>query len=144
MSYQDIGIGLKNQLKGVAALRAVFAPHEIPESINSFPTAVILPGEQPYHESFPTSSGVSFSTMFRIVILMSRADQPSGLKDITPFLDNTGINSIRVAIEGEDGVPQTLDGAIADLIVTKALPLGWMQWGPVLYLALEFEVKTIS
>ncbi len=53
-------------------------------------------------------------------VLVSRADDRAGQELLDSFLSGSGAASLKAAIEGTVGVPQTLDGACDDLMVLRA------------------------
>lgn len=136
MSYIDIGQGIKTRLKTLNTIKQIFAPDELPVSVNVFPTALILPGDVSYNEDFAGA----FNPSFRIALLMANINQSTAIANITPFLDATGANSIKEAIYDD----KTLDGTVSTCILTKANPLGAMQWGGGIYLSIEFLLDTYS
>jgi len=132
MSIETIGTGLKARLQTISGLTA-FAPNELPESINQFPTALILQDATQYDAAF---SSADFDTRFRIIILFSKADQPTTLDKIIPYTEPTGTESVRAAINGD----KTLGGAADSLIVQTNSGMGTTQWGKYTYISTEFEV----
>lgn len=132
MSVQTIGDGIKTRLQTITGLR-VFAPDELPDSINEFPAAVILPGETVYHAHF----GGDADYTFRIIVMTGKQDNPSALNRLLPYLELTGTSSVKAAIETD----ATLNGSADDCKVVSNTGLGVTSWGGVSYLSTEFTLQ---
>ena len=74
MSLETIGNGIKTRLATISGLK-VFAPNELPDSINQLPAALILPGETSYDATFDDKADYRF----RIIIVATKQDAPSAL-----------------------------------------------------------------
>ncbi len=135
MGMKAIGQGLKIAIQEIVDIEQVFAPDEMPDTINVLPCAIILPGETTYETTF----GAEYEVTFRIIILLGKADLPSALNRITDYADTSGDDSIRVALYA-DG---TLDGACDDVILVRNNGAGFTTWGAITYLSTEFEVRCI-
>jgi len=132
MGVETMGTGLKTRLETISDIKRVFAPNELPDSVNEFPVALILMGTTDYDRDF---SG-SYNIAFRVLILLTKQDQPSALNRIIDYVEPTGDDSIRAAINGDN----TLGGAASDCQLTKNLGMGSTMWGGHGYLSTEFEV----
>jgi hypothetical protein len=137
-TIETIGDGLKTRLQTIAAtsLRQVYAPDEIPDQVNAPPVALILPGTIQYHGSH----GNQWRPTFRILVLMTKQDQPSALAKLLPLMEPTGAASIKAAIEGD----RTLGGIDVDAMVVSNSGFGPITWAGTTYLGTEFEVEVIS
>ena len=139
-SMIDIGHAIRNLLITLPSPRGgnlrAYAPDEIPMSFNEFPVAIILPGVTDYHADF--NSDVDM--VFRIILLISSADQPSSLSFIMPYIEIDGEYSIK-ALFGNTA-PQTLGGTCDDSHLNINMGFGNTVWGsPVPYLSTEFSLQ---
>jgi len=131
MSLETIGTGIKTRLQTISGLQ-VFAPNELPDTINHFPTALILPGETRYNAHF----GGDADYILRIIVLITKQDQPSALNKLLDYIELTGTYSVKAAIDADT----TLNGSADDCRVTRNLGIGTTDWGGVGYLSTEFEI----
>lgn len=132
MNIESIGDGLKVALAEITTISAVYAPKEIPDTLNSSISALILPGETEFDETF----GDDHSATFRIIIVLGKNDQPSALNKILDYITPTGVSSVLAALKAD----RTLGGACEDLKVLRNLGTGSIIWGGIVYLSTEFEV----
>ncbi|MBA7602019.1 hypothetical protein ES703_09104 [subsurface metagenome] len=132
MGIETIGTGIKTRLQTISALRKVYAPNELRDSINSFPSAIIMPAPTDYDQSF---DGL-FKTLWRIIVLISKQDTPSALNKLIDYMEPTGTNSIKAAIYGDC----TLNGTADDCELQRNLGFGFMAFGGINYLSTEFEL----
>ncbi|OGO01398.1 MAG: hypothetical protein A2Y59_06700 [Chloroflexi bacterium RBG_13_52_14] len=132
MGLLDIGDGLKTRLQTIPGLR-VYALKELPDSINAFPSAVILPGETAYTTTFAADADYNL----RVILLFSKQDTPSAISKMLPYLDVSGKYSVVAAIQ-ED---KTLDGKADTCKVTANRGISSLNWGGISYLATEFAVQ---
>ena len=132
MGLLDIGDGLKVRLQTIPGLRA-YAPKDLPDSINSFPSAVILPGETAYTTTFSGDADYNL----RVILLFSKQDTPSAISKMLPYLDISGKYSVVAAIQGD----KTLDGKADNCKVTFNRGISSLAWGGIPYLSTEFAVQ---
>lgn len=132
MGIELIGTGIKTRLQTISALRKVYAPNELPDSVNAFPSAIIMPGVMDYDQTF----GGMYVTRFRIIVLMSKQDTPSALNRLMNYIEPTGTNSIKAAIYGDC----TLGGNADDCELQTNSGYGVMTFGGITYLSTEFEL----
>ena len=132
MGMEAMGNGLKVRLQTISDIKRVFACNELPNVVNEFPVALILPGEVEFNQSFTNKIDVTF----RILILMSKQDNPTAYNRLLDYIDPTGSDSVYTAISGD----QTLGGAADAAFVTKCSGAGATIWGGQTYLSTEFEV----
>lgn len=130
MPMLEIADGLKTNLSKIQGLR-VFALKELPDSVNDFPTALILPGETAYKT---TLSSANADYTFRIILLFSKQDQPSAIRKMIEYLAPSGDKSIVARIQAD----RTLDGKCDDCSVTLNLGVSSLAWGGMVYLSTEF------
>lgn len=135
MGMQDAGDGLKTRLATITSLNQIFSPSEIPDSINAFPCAIILPGKSDYDPTLSEAANVDVA--LRILILLGKPDQPSALNTIIEYADPTGTNSVRAAIHAD----MTLGGNADTCQVINNSGAGYTVWGGIIYLSTEFEIK---
>jgi hypothetical protein len=136
MGFEAIGLALKTRLQTISGLKKVYAPSEFPDSINDFPAALILPGETNYHVTL----GSFHKTAFRVILLFARQDMPSATNKLLNYVEDSGEESIKEAIEGD----RTLGGTAADCQVQRNMGFGSTEWGATKYLSTEFQGIVIS
>jgi len=134
VGLESIGDGIKTRLATISALKAVYAPKELRDTYNSFPCAIIMPGETNYDQTF-TATG-TYISRFRIIVLISKGDTPSALNKLMDYMEPTGTNSIKAAIYGDS----TLNGSADDCELDRNLGYGIMTFGRVTYLSTEFDL----
>lgn len=133
MGMLEIGDGLAERLKTIRGLR-VFALKALPDSINQFPAALVLPGETAYTRTFSTTDA---DYNFRVILLFSRQDTPSAVSQMLPYLAPSGEKSVVAAVQGD----RNLDGNAEDCKVSGNLGISSLAWGGVVYLSTEFAVQ---
>jgi hypothetical protein len=131
MGIESIGTGLKTVLSAISGLR-VFAPSELPDSVNDLPCALILLGETDYNADFSDNHDLNF----RILILLAKQDAPSAFNKIIDYIEPTGSSSILATIEADLTLSSTCDTCK----VVKNLGIGATNWGGITYLSTEFEI----
>jgi hypothetical protein len=127
-----MGDGLKTRLETISGLR-VYAPKELPDSVNSFPAALILLGDTNYLQTYTNDVEV----IFRVLLLLTKQNQPSALNKLLDYIEPTGVKSIRAAIDGDT----TLGGAADFAVMVSCSGAGVTTWGGHIYLSTEFEVR---
>lgn len=132
MGLEAIGNGLKTRLQTISDLARVYAPNELPNTINEFPVALILPGETEFNRTFTNKITVTL----RVLILVSKQDNPTALSRLLDYIDPTGSDSVYAAIAGDS----TLNSNAEDAFVTRCSGAGATTWGGYVYLSTEFEV----
>jgi len=132
MGMLDIADGIKTRLQTIHGLR-IFSTKELPDTINQFPAALILPGDTRYTTDFSADADYNF----RIILLFSKADTPSAINKMLPYIATTGDQSVVAAIEGDT----TLDSKAEDCKVITNLGIGNTVWGAVAYLSTEFQIQ---
>ncbi len=138
VGLEAIGNGIKTRLDTITSLRKVYAPNGLPASIKRTPCAVILPGEIEYDITFTSRKSVRAN--FRIIILLTKSDQPTALNRILDYADITGDDSVRAAILGDS----TLNGSADDSKVVRNLGTGNTVWGGQVFLSTEFEMWAVA
>lgn len=133
MGMLEIGDGLKKRLGTITGLR-VFATKELPDSINQFPAALILPGETAYVTTL-SSSDCDYN--FRVILVFSKQDSPSAISKMLPYMAVSGNKSVVEAIHAD----KTLDGAAEACKVTLNRGISSLSWGGSIYLSTEFAVQ---
>jgi len=132
MGLELIGSGIKTRLQTISDLKRVYAPNELRDTYNSFPCAIIMPGETNYDQTF---SGAYFSR-WRIIVMISKQDTPSALNKLMDYMEPTGTNSIKAALYGDS----TLNGSADDCELDRNLGYGVMTFGGITYLSTEFDL----
>jgi len=138
VSVETIGSGIKTALATVTDIVRVFAPGEIPDSIPETPCAIILPGEIEYDQTFTNRATTIYH--FRILILITKQDQPSAINRMLDYTDNTGADSIRAALYTD----KTLNSSCDDCRLERNTGPGWTEWGGTRYMSTEFELWAIK
>ena len=133
MGMLEIGDGLKERLRTIQGLR-VFALKELPDSINQFPTALILPGETAYVTTF-RSTDADYN--LRVILLFSKQDTPSAISKMLSYLAVSGEESVVEAIHAD----LTLGGNAESCKVVSNLGIASIAWGDTGYLSTEFLVQ---
>jgi hypothetical protein len=136
MSILEIGDGIKTRLQKIQGLK-VFSPKELPDSINQFPAALIVPGETDY---VTTLSSTDADYNFRVILAFSRADSPSAISKMLPYIAPEGEKSVVETIHGD----VTLDNKAQSSKVTRNLGIGSLSWGGSIYISTEFLVQVWS
>lgn len=132
MGMLEIGDGIKKRLQTIQGLR-IFSTKELPDTVNQFPAALIMPGETRYMADFSADADYNF----RIILLFSKADTPSAISKMLPYIATTGDKSIVAAIEGD----LTLDGHAENCKIINNLGIGNIVWGAIPYLSTEFQAQ---
>lgn len=133
MGMLEIGDGLKERLSTIKGLR-IFSTKELPDSVNQFPTALILPAETTYVTTFASDDS---DYNFRIILVFSKADQPSAISKMLPYMAVSGDKSVVEAIHGD----VTLDGNADSCKVLLNRGISSISWGGYVYLSTEFAVQ---
>lgn len=137
MGTEAIGTGLKVNLGNISSLNAIFAPNEVPDTIPYTPCAVILPGATDYLQAL---GGDAFNVVMRILILITKQDQPSAMNKILDYIDPTGSESVRKVVQDDT----TLNGSCDDSWVIGSTGAGFTTWNGTPYLSVEFEVMCLG
>ncbi len=132
MGLEAIGDGIKTRLATISALKDVYAPKELRDSYNSFPCAIIMPGETEYDQTF---AGM-YTSRWRIIVMISKADTPSALNKLMNYMEPTGTNSIKAALYADSTLNSSADTCELDL----NLGYGVMTFGGITYLSTEFDL----
>ena len=140
MSIQSIGQSLKTVLFN--ALRPnypeiqVFSTDEIPASLNSNLTILILPGDPPFADYHKDLAGEIWEIHYRISVLIPQTDLATSLTLLSPFWD-----SMPTTLDAN----RTLSGACSDSHLDQNKDgIGTITWGGTLYSATEFTFKVID
>lgn len=137
MGVESIGTGLKTTLS-ISGLR-VYAPNELPDSINELPAALILPRGVAYKQTFGDATATSIYT-FRIVLLLTKQDAPSAFNEILDYIEPTGTKSLVAKVAAD----RTLNSSCDTSWVSDNLGLGTTNWGRVSYLSTEFLLEAYA
>jgi|TARA_Y100000310_G_scaffold317685_1_gene370834 hypothetical protein len=133
MGLEGMGSGLKTRLETISDLARVYAPNELPNSINEFPVALVLPGETLYNQTFGNAEIVTF----RILIMLSKQDTPTVLNRMLDYIEKAGSDSVYAAIDGD----ATLGGEADFAMLISNSGAGTTVWGGHQYLSTEFLVE---
>ena len=121
MGIEAAGTGLKTvltntiQTNDAAYARAIYAPNELPNKLQVYPSLLILLGA-----SAPV-----------------RQDTPASANKLIDYIEQTGNFSVYAALASD----RTLDGGAESSEILNNSGLITFRWGPDFYLATLFEVK---
>jgi len=136
MSVEAIGTGIKTNLANVTGLVRVYAPNEMPESVNEFPAAVIQHTGTDYYQTMGRDSSHDRHT-FKVKVFLTNQDQPSAFNRLLDFLAKTGNDSIVQKIMADP----TLNGSASDVTVVSNSGQSIITWGGIQYLGTEFDLE---
>ena len=134
MSVEAIGNGIKTNLGSVSGLKRIYAPNELPETVNEFPCAVI---QHVGTEYGLTMGGGTHKHDFKVKVFLTNQDQPSAFNKLLDFLASTGDDSIVAKIRDDT----TLDGSASAVTVLSNAGQGVITWGGIQYLGTEFDLE---
>ncbi|HEY9418392.1 MAG TPA: hypothetical protein VIQ30_26820 [Pseudonocardia sp.] len=136
----QIMAGLKDRLNTVPGLRATEYAPDKPNPPCAFPLVPAIPS---YRE---TMRGATYIIPFRVVVLTGAQLDRAGQKALAGYVDPTGVQSIRAAIEGDRATTgaQTLGGIVQDVVVDGFDPDGLQEVGLVPYYGGTFSVRVIA
>ena len=137
MSMKTVGAGLAVILEGISKLR-VYAPSELPDSLNDFPCALILHAGTTYQQAM--GAAATQEHRFRVKLAVTKQDMPSAMSRLLDYLDNTGDSSVRAKIWADP----TLNSSCDTSWVATDTGQGGFIWGGQLYLGTEFEIIAIE
>ena len=132
MTIEAAGTGLHTRLETISALKKVYDVKEMPNNLPVFPAALILMGATDYYQTFTNK----LTVIFRVIIIVGRADRPSAANALLDFIETSGDDSVVAAIEGDS----TLGGNADDCFVKTNSGLGTTVLGNTEYLSTEFEI----
>ena len=140
MTIKAIGQALKSALNDSLLASypqmQIFAPDEIPSSLNAGITLLILPGDPPFADYHKDLTGDIWEIHYRISLLIPQTDLATSLSILAPFWD-----LIPVALDAN----RTLSGACSDSHLDQNKDgIGTITWGGTLYSATEFTFKVID
>ena len=140
MTIKAIGQALKSALNDSLLASypqmQIFAPDEIPSSLNAGITLLILPGDPPFADYHKDLTGDIWEIHYRISLLIPQTDLATSLSILAPFWD-----LIPVALDAN----RTLSGACSDSHLDQNKDgIGKMEWGGTLYSATEFTFRVID
>lgn len=133
MGLKEASTGLATRLKQIHELR-VYPTDELPDSVNQFPAAIIVPGETEYVTTF-SSTDADYN--FRIILLFSKQDNPAAISKMLPYIAVSGDKSIVEVIHAD----ATLDDNVETSRVVRNLGIGSIVWGGTPYISTEFLVQ---
>lgn len=102
------------------------------------PVAMIRPGA-PIVWSDNNNGGMDAGE-FRVLLLVSNADDPIGQAKLDTFLATTGPQSVKAAIEGD----RHLGGTVNRCRVTGFDAYGLIEWGSTTYLGADLGVGIVT
>jgi len=123
MSLEAVGAGLAVILENISDLR-VYAPAELPGSLNEFPCALILHAGTTYNVAMGSGDATQ-EHRFRVKLAVTEQDLPSALSKLLDYLDNTGTSSVRAVINADP----TLNSTCNTAWVESNTGQGGFMWG---------------
>ena len=134
MSIEAIGSGIKTNLATITSLQRVYAPNELPESINEFPAAVVMHTGTNYGV---TMGGACDRHDFTVKVFVTNQDQPSAFAKILDYTARTGSDSVVAAIRADT----TLNSSASDVTVMTNAGQGVITRGGIQYLGTEWTLE---
>lgn len=129
MNLDTVRTEIASALGSISGLRTfAYSPSSLEP-----PSAVVGQGEVTYDETFAGS----MTSMFGVLVVVSRADDRNGQSRLNEYLAPTGSGSIKAAIESD----ATLNGSVGYVTVGSANAPTEVEMAGVSYLAVEFEVE---
>lgn len=125
--------GMATRLATISGLRVA---SELPDNPNP-PIAIVNLRNINYDQAF--GKGLAVYT-FVVTVIVGRAAERIAQQKLNDYLDNTGNQSIKTAIESD----KTLGGAAFDTRVVSLDNIGNVQLSDATYLAAEFTVNVYS
>lgn len=134
-NFSDIAAGLVTTLEAnITNLKGFDYPVD---SVNSFPAAVVLPD----NVDLLTSFNNSFQANFRIIFLVTSADDASGFRRLYDYIDPTESNKgFRAAIDADN----TLDGKATDSAVVRIENIGRRELAAGFYFGFDAIVEVLK
>lgn len=136
MSIEAIGSGIKTNITSCTGLKHIYAPSEMPESVNEFPAAIIQHTGTAYGITMGGDSSHDRHD-FTIKVLLTNQDQPTAFNALLDYLARTGTNSIVQKIRAD----QTFGGAASGVTVISNSGQSLITWGGIQYLGTEFALE---
>ena len=106
--------GLATQLNTIAGLRVYEFP---PEAAPELPAAIILQGE-PFASYGHSIGAPDVKLFFQALVLVRSGDGGQAWSELEPFLESTGVSSVKAAVDG------TLGGSADWARVTRVIKAG--------------------
>lgn len=125
--------GLATNLATISGLRTA---SELPDNPNP-PIAIVNLRSINYDQAF--GKGLAVYT-FVVTVIVGRAAERTAQRKLNDYLDNTGSQSVKTAIESA----KTLGGSAFDTRVVSLDNIGNVQLNDATYLAAEFSVNVYS
>jgi len=136
MGVETIGQGIATRLETITGLR-VYSVDETPDMVNEFPCALVQHVGTDYIQ---TMGAASDRHSFRILLLVTKQDQPAAFDKLLPYLERTGTYSVLAALLGD----RTLGGAASDITVVGNTGQSAIGWGSVQYLGTSFDLEVYA
>lgn len=134
MSVETIGTGIKTTITGVTGLKRVYAPNEMPGSINELPCAVVMHSGTEYGLAM---GGVGAKHEFRIMVMATTQDHAGAFDKVLPFLEASGGSSIFAALLAD----RTLGSSADDFTLVSNEGQSMITWGGIQYLGTAFNLE---
>ena len=134
MALIDVADAVADKLDEIDGLRA-YKASATPDSINDLPAAVVLLGPTAYNAAFDAD----YDHVFRIMLLLSKADTPSAYRRLFDYIAPAGAKSIPTKLQ-EDA---TFGGTCDTSILGENSGAGQTSWGGVPYLSSVWELPIL-
>lgn len=134
------GQGLKTRLETIKTANSdyckrVYAPDELPDSLNELPCFVIFVKNIEYNESHDGGMTV----IYGVQVIMTKTDSPGRAEMLIDYMEESGNYSINAAVNSD----YTLGGTCGGAVLKRCGGISTIEWGGIKYFALEFEVEAI-
>jgi hypothetical protein len=135
--YGDIVLGIVTRLETVPGMKAFDYPAD---SVNHFPSAVVLPDELDPELAF---DGNDIDASFIVTVLLSSGTDFHGFRSIYEYMDPTHTNSVIKALRADPTLNGKADTSRVGLVTEIGRRELWGGWYFAFDIALE-ATKTIA
>lgn len=136
MDVSTIRAALGDALRTIVSDPSLIVHDHVPDS-TVVPCAYVVPDRVTFDSTFVR--GMDEIT-FSLMLIVSRADDPSSQALMDGYLRGSGPASVKAAVEADD----TLAGTVHDVRVVEVGAYRWVQVGETRYLGAEFSVAVIG
>ena len=131
MSIAAARDGLVTQLNTINGLRVYELP---PEAAPEFPAAILLQGE-PFASYGHILGAPDVKLLFEALVLVRSGDRVQAWSELEPFLESTGVSSVKAAVDG------TLGGTADWARVTRVTKAGPVTHNRAAYWGATFQIE---
>jgi hypothetical protein len=131
MSVTTVRNGLAARLATISGLRVYATP---PDLVQELPAAVVTAGD-PFLAYDQLVRGADVRYSFKVLLLVTSADEAQEWSDLEPYLGATGAASVKAAVDG------TLGGSADWARVVRSPSVGLVKCGQGVYWGATFNVE---